>query len=764
MPEEGRNSDMSVLARGSGSTSTALQAQRNTALSTLLFPTESAPATDEDKVNFRDIWRVVVKRKWSIIAIFLIVVIASAVWTLMQAPLYRAEVTIKVDNDMSRVVPFQSGLALDTGDQDYFQTQLELLRSRLIAERVLAQMKVLPAAVTELVTPRRPWYEELFRKEAPTSAPVSLEEATRVAKRAAADGFRNSLVIAPLRGTKMAKVSYVSPNPRLAADLLNSLAKNFVELNIEQRFGSSTYAKKYLEEKLAETRIKLETNERALIEFQRDNGIINIDERQTVLSQSLAEYSSAVNKLEQERAKSESLVNLIRTNPEAAPQALESRSVQALKEQKAKLQAEYADQLKIYKPAFPKMQQLKAQIEETEKSIATEVDAVKMSVEASYEGLLAQQKALNAKLEQTKKDVLDIQSRSIQYNILKRDVETDRTIYNTLLTRMNEVGVTAGEGSSNITIVDTAEVPQAPFAPNLRQNLMMAMLMGLFAGIALAFFLEYLDDTLRTPEDMERLTKLPVLGVIPKTAKPSAGTEGRALAWLAHNDMRSSFSEAYRSVRTALQFATREGAPKILVVTSTSKGEGKTTTAISLAINSAHAGRPTLLIDSDLRHPLVHKSLDVDNSRGLSNYLSSDIPALAVVRTTHIPNLFVIPAGPPPPNPVELLSGPKMLSLLGLLSERFAEIILDAPPVLGLADAIVLGDQAGAVLFVVSSGTTRKAHVRAALKRLRQANVHPLGAIMSKLDLRDGMYGYESAYYYYRSSGDVPALPVEHVA
>jgi len=283
------------------------------------------------------------------------------------------------------------------------------------------------------------------------------------------------------------------------------------------------------------------------------------------------------------------------------------------------------------------------------------------------------------------------------------------------------------------------------------------MLLGLIGGVALAFFLEHLDDTIRTPEDMEQLTQLPVMGVVPKLQQAKL-TEGRSLGLMAHDDVRSAFAEAYRSVRTALQFSTRDGAPRIFMVTSTAQGDGKTTTALALAINSAQTGRPVLLIDADMRHPAVHKALATDNSRGLSNFLSSDVPALGVVRTTDIPNLFVIPAGPMPPNPVELLSGPKLPSLLGQLGARFSQIIVDSPPVLGLADSIVLGDQVGAVLFVVASGSTRKAHARAALKRLNQANVHPLGAIMTKLDLRDGMYGYESAYYYYRSTSDVPRL------
>ncbi len=752
MPEEGRRSDPPGPPPASASTS--LQLRRDTELSTLLFPAEAAAAAADDDVHFRDLWHVVVKRKWSIVAVFLIVVVATAIGTLMQTPIYRAEITLKIDSEASKIIPFRDGVQFDTGDPDYYQTQLELLKSRALAERVVAQMNLKPAVVT--APPVKAWWEELFRTETADDAPLSPDEATKAASRNVADAFRNGLVVTPVRSTKMVRVSYASTSPRLAADILNSLAQNFINFNLEQRYDASSYAKAFLEEKLAETKAKLESNERALIEFQRENGIINLDDRQTVLSSTLADYTAAANRTEQERSRAEALYELIKTNPESAPQVLESKTVQALKEQRAKLQAEYVDQLRIYKPGFPKMQQLKAQIDEVERSIRAEIDAVRKSVETAYQGLLGQQKSINARLEQTKKDVLDLQGRSIRYNILKRDVDTDRAIYNSLLQRLNEVGVTGGTGANNITVVDRAEIPAAPFKPDLNQNLLTAMLLGLMGGIALAFFLEHLDDTIRTPEDMEKLTQLPVLGVIPRMPSQQAA-ESRSLGLLVHADVRSPFAEAYRSVRTALQFSTRDGAPRAFMVTSTSKGDGKTTTALALAINSAQTGRPVLLIDADMRHPSLHHALGLDNARGLSNFLSSDVPALGVVRTTNVPNLFVIPAGPMPPNPVELLSGPKLLSLLGQLGERFAQIIVDSPPVLGLADSIVLGDQVGAVLFVIASGNTRKAHARAALKRLRQANVHPLGAIMTKLDLRDGMYGYESAYYYYRSTNDSPA-------
>jgi capsular exopolysaccharide synthesis family protein len=312
-------------------------------------------------------------------------------------------------------------------------------------------------------------------------------------------------------------------------------------------------------------------------------------------------------------------------------------------------------------------------------------------------------------------------------------------------------------GTNNVTVVDSALPPGAPYKPNLTQNLQIAAALGLALGIGLAFFLEYLDDTLRHPEDMERCTHLPVLGVIP-LVKTKKGDPAAVVAMLAHLDQRSGLAEAYRSVRTALQFSTREGAPQQIVITSTTAKEGKSTSALALAINFAQTGRPVLLIDADLRNPSLHRFLEVDNSRGLSNYLSSHLPALSVVRPTSVSNLYLIPAGPIPPNPVELLSGPKLLGLLDELGQRFLHVLLDAPPVLGIADSLVLGNQVGNVLFVVAARGTRKAHAKSALKRLRQAGVVPIGAVMTKLDLRDGEYGYESSYYYYKSTTDVPQL------
>jgi capsular exopolysaccharide synthesis family protein len=286
-------------------------------------------------------------------------------------------------------------------------------------------------------------------------------------------------------------------------------------------------------------------------------------------------------------------------------------------------------------------------------------------------------------------------------------------------------------------------------------------MIGLLVGLMVAWLLEHLDDSIRFVEDVERETGAAVLGAVPKLRGVDVAKASSSLAMSPHLDPTSPFSEAYRSVRTALQFSTPSGAPRRLVVTSSSKDEGKSTTALALAINFAQMGRPVLIIDADLRNPVLHKLLGVENARGLSNYLSGTFTPLEMVHKTEIPNLFVMTTGPLPPNPVELLSSMKLLTLLSQCEDHFAHVIVDGPPVIGIADSIVLCNQVENSVFVVESGKTRKGHAKAALKRLQQAGVHPLGVILTKIDAYHDLYGYHSYYYQYASK---PALDAKETA
>jgi capsular exopolysaccharide synthesis family protein len=363
---------------------------------------------------------------------------------------------------------------------------------------------------------------------------------------------------------------------------------------------------------------------------------------------------------------------------------------------------------------------------------------------------------LRRKVDELKGEVLSLQDRTIQYNILQREVDTNRELYNGLLQRFKEVGVAGGVGINNVSIVDQAEIPQHPFKPKLKLNLLLAVVLGLFGGVGLAFLFEHLDDTVKDAEDLERRLGIPALGVIPLEKPRRQAGDAAPLAISAQADPRSAFAEAYRSTRTALQFATAEGAPKTLLVTSTGPGEGKSTTALSLAINFARLGKATLLIDADLRKPSLHRQLKRDNRRGLSTYLAGAMTPAEVVQPTTEPNLFVIPAGPLPPNPAELLASARMISLLSLAGEKFPQIIVDSSPVLGLADAPIIGNLTSGTVLVIESGKTRRRQAQGAVKRLQSARAHLVGGILTKLPAGRHRYGYYHSYYYYYHGDDDP--------
>lgn len=348
---------------------------------------------------------------------------------------------------------------------------------------------------------------------------------------------------------------------------------------------------------------------------------------------------------------------------------------------------------------------------------------------------------------------LDVDGRSIQYNILKREVDTNRQLYDGLLQRYKEVGVAGDVRANNISIIDRAEVPGGRFKPSLFLNLAIGLLLGGVLGVLLAFLLEFLDDTLKTPEDIENKLKLPVLGVIPKLGPKDSVVAAAA-------NPQSSFSEAYRSVRTALQFATDHGVPRTLLVTSSGPGEGKSTTALALARNLTQLGKRVLLVDADLRNPSLHKTLGMKVDVGLSNLLAGACSFTAAVQPSGDEGLQVILAGPLPPNPAELLSGSKLVSLLTIGTERYDHVIIDGPPVLGLADAPILSNAIDGTLLVVNSAKTKISAAQSALKRLLTARARIVGCLLTKYDARTAGYGYGYGYRYesYYAYGDKPKL------
>lgn len=698
---------------------------------------------DRDEIDLLAYWRILVKRRWLVLGVLAAVAAAALLATLMATPIYRATAVMQIDNEEQNVVQV-GGVAAQGADPQFLTTQYELLKSRSLAERVADELALDQAALERLNRPG--WLDQVktLVRPAPTPAQTPAADAAsgEATLRAATGTVQRGLVVEPVRNSRLVRLHFDSPVPAFSARVVNAVAEGFIASGLERRFGASSYAQTYLEEQLALTKSRLETSERELVAFAQRENLVSSTEGQSLAGQNLSELNSSLAAAQSQRIRAQARMRQAQAARGAALPAdmLAGSIVRQLQGQRADLQGQYQQKLQVYKPDYPEMLQLKGQIDEVDSQITAELANVRASVRAEYDAAISQEQLLLSQLSSLRTAALDVDGRSIQYNILRREVDTNRQLYDGLLQRFKEVGVAGDVRSNNISIVDRAQVPTWRFKPSLTRNLAIGLLLGLLLGVLLAFVLEFLDDTLKTPDDVEQRLKLAVLGIIPRLAKQSPLEASR--------DLRSAFSESYRSVRTALQFSTDHGVPRVLLVTSAGPGEGKSTTALTLARNFAQMGKRVLLIEGDLRNPSLHRALEMSPEVGLSNILAGGMLLADAVRNTDDERLKVILAGPLPPNPAELLSGSKLVSLLTVASERYDQVIIDGPPVMGIADAPILANLVDGTMMVVHSGKTRITAAQAALKRLQAARAQLVGSLLTQYDAKVAGYGYNYEGYY----------------
>lgn len=739
-PDPDRDDDKALPAQATPLESVRHMARADSrAISAELRAADSA--ADDDEIDLRALWRVLVKRKGTVFGVLAAVVVVTLVLTLLMTPVFRATGVMQIERDTVKVVQVEGLTPVEApGDKDFYQTQYELLQSRALAQRVVGQLDLADSAVFERMNRPSPLRAAAntvlgMLPQRATAQPLGEDASLAAAERARVSAFLDFLTIEPVRNSRLVRVSYDSPDPVFSARVVNTLSEAFIAANLERRFDASSYAKTYLEDRLQQMRQRLEDAESQLVQFARAEGIVNIDNRESLVGRNLSELNLALSKAQDERARAEAKWQQGKaTDSMALPDVLASKLIQDLQAKRAEVAAEYQDKLRVFKPGYPLLNQLGAQIAELDRQIGNEVANIKSAIANQYQTAVAQERLLRVELNSLRDQALDLQQRSVKYNILKREVDTSRELYEGLLQRYREIGIAGGVGTNNVSIVDPAEIPGDPFKPNLQLNLILALVLGLFGGVGLALLLDYLDDSLKSPEDVERALGVPVVGVIPRLRNT---TPEHAL-----KDTRSAFAEAYRSLRTALQFSTDQGVPRSLLVTSSVPAEGKSTTACALARNFAQLGQRVLLIDADLRNPSLHKVLATENGIGLSSYLAGAAKASEIVRElTGLPQLHIITSGPLPPNPAELLAGPRLLTFLGLAAERYDQIILDGPPVMGLADAPIVASVAAGTLLVIETGSTRAAQVKDAAKRLTASRARVIGALLTKYHDRHAMYG-----------------------
>lgn len=710
---------------------------------------------DDDEIDLRQLWDTMRRHKWTIAGIALLIFTIVTLVTLMMPPQYRSSVTLKIDmEDNSTLLNYdvEAKSSRPVNDKDFYQTQYELLKSRSLARRVIDQLNLYPndaEADTQLAKPffadTLETLETLIRGEDNSSAREHLGTYP------VEDKFIADLTVEPIKNSSLVKVHYTSQDPELAQRITNEISAQFISLNLERRVDATSYAKVFLDDQLAQAKSKLEESESKLVDYAKREQIINTDDKRSLSSQRMEALHSAVTEAEKERILAEGIYEQAAKQGEAAVTISENSNIQSLKERYSKLESDYQEKLQVYKADYPLMVEISQQMATIQKQISKEISSARDTLKARYLAAKQQEDNLRQKLELQKGDLLDVRDKSIGYNTLQREVETNRNMYEGLLQRIKEVGVAGNIDKNNITIIDEAILPYGQFKPNVKLNLALGAVGGLFIGMVIAFMLEFFDDRIKAKETLEKLLGMPVLGMIPK----ARAKDEKQAALMAHIDPRSAIGEAFRSLRTSMLFATREGAPKVLHVTSSMPGEGKSSICINTATAFAQSGKRILLVDCDLRKPSIHQKLKMDNYEGMSNFLTYQADAKQVIRHTEIPNVDVITAGPLSPNPAELLLSDRMNELLKLVPGDYDMIILDSPPIMGLADALILSNWASATLLVATFAQSRKKPLQDAYQRLRHARSHVIGSILTKVKAGGAGYGYSYNYeYHYTYGGD----------
>ena len=718
---------------------------------------DHAPFTGQEENitgrRLRECWRIAWNYKFLILAFVAVSLTCGFVLTLLTPRVYTASATLEIDRQTSDLVgggdvpqldpSGQDALDLGAQDEEFFKTQYGLLKSRSLAVAVATS-------------------ENLADDPAFLHAMHINAGKNRKASLALIAGILTSgLGVSPIPDSRLVVITFDSPDPGLSARIVNAFADNFIRSNLQRRFNASAYARNFLEQRLAELKAKLEESERELVGYAAQQQIIHVSQPVGANKQeSSPESLDATNLSYANEALSAAETNMLMAQRRwrgtqvapglAAPDILGDPAVQQLRQKRATLQARYEELGEIFKPDYPEMQQVKAQIADIDAQLEVAADTVRRSLKVQAETAADQTAALADRVTQLKTSVLDERNREIQYNILQREVDSTRTLYEGLLQRYKEIGVLGGVTTNNVSIVDSATPPGGPSRPDPKHNFTMAAMLGLGLGLGLAYLLDALDRAISTPVDVEAKLGLPVLGCVPlleRTVHPLG-----ALA-----DLRSPFSEAHHAIRTNLAFASNAGLPKVLALTSTLPEEGKSTTALALAQGFARIRMRVLLVELDLRNPSQHRTICARNGVGISTVLTGDARLCDAIQETSWPNLFLIPSGPLPASPAELLEGTRFPALVKEAADLFDIVILDGPPVMGLADALLVASAATGTILTVEAGRTDRTQARAAIKRLRRANARLCGAVLTKFDASKTSYdGYDYSYEYaYQGEGQL---------
>ena len=641
---------------------------------------------EAQEINLRDYWERLLRRKGTVLAVTLGVFILGAFWTFIQRPVYTAKSQLLIEKEPN-ILSFEQVLQIESMRDDFYQTQYKLLSGRGLADTVVERLKL---------------YENPEFVGKPEKRKKPIDPTDHVFREGLIDGFLARLTVKPVRLTRLVDVSFDARDPKLAADCVNDLAAAFIDLNINMKYAATEQATTFLTGQIKGLQSEIEQKEAQLQGFQAEANIVALSDTETTVIDRLSQLNKALTEAQIERSQKEATWNgLKNVSADYVPEAINNPLIQRLREEYVRLKREYQKMEERFQPDYPELQRTKVEMDSARKSLEDETQNLGKGAYSEFQTALKKERSLEAEFNEQKSAAFQMNSSAVLYNGLKVEIQNKKTLLDSLLRRESETGVEArlkGLRTSNIRVVDRARVPVRPSSPNKKRNLILALILGLGGGVGLAFLFDFLDNSVKTSEDVERYAGLPTLGVVPKFSLEGAnkaysygrrlkarkepaqlpagtGPDGKSPATqvagapapfvaeveksdrpgtielVPHFFPNSRLAESYRSIRTALLLSSADNPVKTVAVTSALPGEGKTVSVANLAVTLAQSGKTVLVVDADLRRPRQHRLFKVKNTFGLTTYLTDSVEIKDVVKPTEIPNLFLVNAGPIPPNP-----------------------------------------------------------------------------------------------------------------
>jgi polysaccharide biosynthesis transport protein len=715
-------------------------------------PRVEAPPVQEHLVDYL---RVLYKRRWTALTAFLVVLIGTTVYTFTATPIYEARTRLLIESDNPNVISFQEVIDEQGMKADYYQTQYNILQSRALARRTLEVLKLWDDAhfgasqggMLSRLLPRR-------RAAAASGAAETAEQSEAINR------FVAQLTVAPIRNSRLVDIKYRLDDSELAARIVNAVAKNYIEQDLEYKFVASKEASDWLGERLAEQRKQVEQAETALQRYREQNDAISPQGRENIVVQKLSDLNAAVTQAKTERFQKQALFNQLQAlakDPAALdsfPAILGNTFIQQQKSDLAQLQRQATQLAEKLGEKHPDLIRARSAIVQAQLKLDAELGKVVQSVRNEYQAAVAKENSLIAALNQQKSEAQSMNRKAIDYGVLERDVQSSKQVYESLLQRAKETGVSSELKSSNIRVVDVAERPQAPVSPRKALNLSLALLGGTLVAFGFTFFFEYLDSRIKSPDEITAYLGLASLGMVP-ALQPNTWTGKEPLI---SSGVPPNFAESLRAIRTNVLFSSTEEGSRSLVVTSTGPGEGKTLVAANLAISLAQAGQRVLLIDADMRRPRMHELFGNRQEPGLSNLMVGHAAPSATIRKTGVGGLWLLTAGRIPPNPAELLGSKRFKDFVHTLRDHFETVIIDSPPIMAVTDAAIASSSTDGIIFVIGAEMTSRHAARAAIEQLQHGRPRFVGAVLNRVDLERNAYYYASYYrreygqYYHRAT------------